>query len=103
MPDFVTVADTTEIPPGEVRAVELDGEPIVIANVDGRYFAVEGTCSHRGGPLGEGALTGDILHCPWHRGGFNVRTGEAVALPTTEPILTYRVRVTGTAIQISPA
>jgi nitrite reductase/ring-hydroxylating ferredoxin subunit len=103
MPDFVTVADTTEIPPGATKAVELDGEAVVIANVDGRYFAVEGTCSHRGGPLGEGTLTGDILHCPWHRGGFNVRTGEAVALPTTDPILTYRVRVTGTAIQIAPA
>ena len=103
MPDFVSVADTSEIPPGQTKAVELDGEAVVVANVDGRYFAVEGTCSHRGGPLGEGALVGDILHCPWHRGGFNVRTGEAVALPSTDPIATYRVRVADSAIQIAPA
>ena len=103
MPDFVTVADTAEIPPGEIKAVDFDGESVVIANVDGRFFAVEGTCTHRGGPLVEGALTGDVLHCPWHRGGFNVRTGDAVALPTTDPVATYRVRIAGTAIQIAPA
>lgn len=69
MPSFVTVADPSEIPTGQTKAVKLDGEAVVIANVGGRFFGVGGAWSHRGGPLGEGALTVDLLHRPWHRGG----------------------------------
>jgi ferredoxin len=44
-------------------------------NVDGEYYAIDGTCTHRGGPLAEGELAGAVLTCPWHLGQFDVRTG----------------------------
>jgi nitrite reductase/ring-hydroxylating ferredoxin subunit len=103
MPDFVTVAETSEIPPGQMKEVDLDGQSVLVVNVDGHFYAVEATCTHRGGPLAEGELRGNIVTCPWHRGGFDVQTGHPVQLPTTEPVATYRVRVSGTAIQIAPA
>ena len=102
MPNFVTVAETSEIPPGQMKEVDLNGQRVLVVNVDGRYYAIDATCTHRGGPLAEGELKDDVVTCPWHRGGFNVQTGEPVALPTTEPVTTYRVRVAGTAIQIAP-
>lgn len=102
MPSFVTVADSSEISPGQMKEVEVDGENVLVVNVDGHFYAMESTCTHRGGPLIEGEVRGEVVTCPWHRGGFDVRTGEPVALPTTEPVTTYRVRMAGTSIQVAP-
>jgi nitrite reductase/ring-hydroxylating ferredoxin subunit len=102
MPSFETVAETSELPPGTMKEVEIEGQTVLLVNVDGHYYAVEAACTHRGGPLVEGELKGDIVTCPWHRGGFNVVTGEPVALPPTDPIVTYRVRIAGTSIQVAP-
>jgi nitrite reductase/ring-hydroxylating ferredoxin subunit len=102
MPSFVTVAESSEIPPGQIKEVELEGQSILVVNVNGQFFAIDSICTHRGGPLAEGELRGEIVTCPWHRGGFDVRTGEAVALPTTEPVTTYRVRMVGTSVQVAP-
>ncbi len=54
MAEFQTVARASEVPPGEMKLVEVDGEEVVIANVDGEYFAFSNTCTHEGGPLVEG-------------------------------------------------
>src|SRR5687767_10027468 len=102
MPTFVTVAETSEVPPGQMKEVDLNGRSVLLVNVDGRFFAIEATCTHRGGPLAEGELHGQIVSCPWHRGGFDVQTGQPVQLPTTEPVTTFRVRVSGSAIQVAP-
>jgi nitrite reductase (NADH) small subunit len=73
---FRTVARVDDIPPGTVAAVQLDGEDIALANVDGRFFATQGHCLHLSGPLGEGRLDGPVLSCPWHGWQYDVRTGE---------------------------
>ena len=101
MPDFVKVANLDEVPPGEMKIVELDGEEIVVANVDGGFFAFNNTCTHRGGPLGEGLLMGDVVECPFHGGQFNVRTGEVVSAPPEEPVQTYAVQVDGDEIKVA--
>ncbi|HYU17823.1 MAG TPA: non-heme iron oxygenase ferredoxin subunit [Chloroflexota bacterium] len=102
MPEFVTVAETSEIHAGQMKEVDVNGQSVLLANVGGHYYAIEATCTHRGGPLPEGELHGDVVTCPWHFGGFDVRTGEAVALPPTDSVNTYRVRVTGSAVQVAP-
>ena len=102
MPTFVTVAETSEVPPGQMKEVDLNGQSVLLVNVDGNVFAIEATCTHRGGPLAEGELHGHVVSCPWHRGGFDVQTGQPVQLPTTEPVRTFRVRVSGSAIQVAP-
>lgn len=95
MSDYRRVARVDEIPPGEARAVEVDGEPIAIYNVEGQFFATCDTCSHEEASLAEGWLDDDVVTCPVHGAEFSVRTGEALTLPATQPVATYPVRVEG--------
>ena len=104
MSEFRTVTNTADLAPGKMKLVDLDGEEIAIANVDGEYFAFNNTCPHKGGPLAEGELEGDIVTCPWHATPFNVRTGEAQEGGVTDdPVATYEVRLEGDDIQIRKA
>ena len=101
MAEFVKVAGRGDVPPGEMIIVELDGDEIVLANVGGEFYAFGSECTHRGGPLGEGVLEGEEVECPFHQGRFNVKTGEAVQDPPTEPVPTYRVQVEGDDIRVA--
>ncbi len=78
MAEFVTVASLAELAPGSAKAVEVAGTTIALFNVDGTVFALDNTCLHQGGPLGEGMLEGEVVTCPWHMWEYNVRTGENV-------------------------
>jgi 3-phenylpropionate/trans-cinnamate dioxygenase ferredoxin subunit len=101
MPEFRKVARAAEIPPGEMRAVEVDGEPVALYNVGGEIFATCDTCSHEEASLADGWLDDDIVTCPSHGAEFSVRTGEALSLPATAPITTYPVRVEGDDIYVA--
>lgn len=101
MAEFVRVAGRGDVPAGEMLIVEIAGEEIVLANVDGQIYAFGNGCTHRGGPLGEGLLEGDEVECPFHQGRFNVKTGEAVQEPPTEPVPTYEVQVDGDDIMVA--
>jgi len=100
MGEYVKVASASEIPPGEMTIVELDGQEIAIANVGGEFYAFQNECTHRGGPLGEGLLMGDVVECPFHAGQFNVRTGDVANAPPSEPIATFAVQVEGDDIKV---
>jgi nitrite reductase/ring-hydroxylating ferredoxin subunit len=100
MGEFVKVASASEIPAGEMKIVEVEGQEIAIANLDGEFVAFQNDCTHRGGPLGEGILMGDVVECPFHAGQFNVRTGEVVNAPPSEPIATYTVQVEGDDVMV---
>ncbi len=101
MAEFVRVASVGDVPPGEMTIVEVDGAEIAIANVDGEFVAFQNECTHRGGPLGEGILMGDVVECPFHGGQFNVKSGEVVQAPPSEPIETYSVQVEGDDIKVA--
>lgn len=103
MAEYEKVAELKDVPPGSVYHVEMNGDQIALANVNGQIYALGGVCTHRGGPLGQGELSGEILTCPWHGGQFNVRTGEVVGPPPTEPVPTYPVQVEGNDIKIARA
>ncbi len=100
MGDFQTVANVSEIRTGEMKLVDLDDEEVVIANVDGAFFAFGTECPHAGGPLVEGELQGEAVTCPWHASIFNVKSGEVLKEPAEDPIPTYEVRVEGDEIQV---
>ena len=100
MGEFVRVAGVGDVPPGEMMIVELDGDEVAIANVAGEFYAFQNECTHRGGPLGEGILMDDIVECPFHGGKFNVRTGEVVESPPSEPLATYSVQLDGDDIKV---
>ena len=75
---YARVASVGELAPGQSKLVEVEGKSIALFNVGGAYYALDNTCTHRGGPLAEGALDGDQVTCPWHGAVFNVTTGAVV-------------------------
>ncbi|MEO6990646.1 MAG: Rieske 2Fe-2S domain-containing protein [Candidatus Baltobacteraceae bacterium] len=72
---FVRVARTVEIQPGEAKAFAVGRWEIGVFNVAGAYYAVDNVCPHQGGPLAEGWIDGPVVTCPWHAWCFDVRTG----------------------------
>lgn len=93
MAEFVKVARVEDIQPGEKRIYEVDGILIVLVNLHGEFYAIEDTCTHDGGPLGEGEMQNGHLICPRHGARFDIRTGAALSLPAVDPTPTYEVRV----------
>jgi len=78
---FVRVAKVADVPAGAIQQVDAGGRPIALANVGGAFHAIDGTCLHRGGPLGEGMLEGTVVTCPWHGWQFDVLTGRNTLNP----------------------
>ena len=98
---FVRIASTQDILPSQMKAVDLDGnQNICIANIDGKYYAIDNVCTHEGGPLADGTLEGYEVECPWHGSKFDVRTGVVTNPPATEPEPTYEIKVDGDNILI---
>ena len=71
----ISVGRIGEVPVGEGRVVDAGGKTLALFNVGGTYHVIDNTCSHRGGPLGEGDLDGTIVACPWHGWRWDVTTG----------------------------
>jgi nitrite reductase (NADH) small subunit len=83
---FVKAASRGELPPGTIREFEVGGKGVALANVAGKFFAINNVCLHQGGPLGEGDLDRQVVTCPWHGWQFDVTNGQlltnaAVTLP----------------------
>ena len=95
MSRLVKVAETKEVAPGTGRVVEAEGRSLALFNVSGTFYAIDNTCTHRGGPLGEGELAGEVVTCPWHGAQFNVKTGEVVAPPAQQGVRSFPVKVQG--------
>ena len=82
--DFVEVAKTGEIEHGKMKRVEVQGVDILIANVDGRFYALDDRCGHMNAMLSMGTLTGNIVTCPFHFAEFDVTTGRRTKDPHEE-------------------
>jgi nitrite reductase/ring-hydroxylating ferredoxin subunit len=100
MAGFVKVGTTGDLAPGQGRKVEAGGKKIALFNVDGTYYAIDDTCTHRGGPLSEGELSGNEVTCPWHGAIFDVTTGKVLGPPATKGVARYNVRVSGNSIEV---
>ena len=90
----VRVASTEEVPGGEGRVVEAGGKTLALFNVDGTFYAIDNTCAHRGGPLGEGELDGAVVTCPWHAWRWDVTTGANANNPAVK-VACFPVTVEG--------
>jgi 3-phenylpropionate/trans-cinnamate dioxygenase ferredoxin subunit len=100
MADFVRVARTDEIGPGEARLVEVKGRQIALFNVDGEYFAIDNMCTHEEASLAEGEVSGHEVSCPLHGAKFDIRTGEVLGPPAYDDVARFDVRVLGNDIEI---
>ena len=95
MAKFVRAASLDDIPEGRAIVVDLEGDSLALARVDGDVYCIDNVCTHDGGPLGEGELDGTALECPRHGARFDVCTGRALSFPAVVPVNTYEVRIEG--------
>ena len=101
MPDgFVEVGKAGELQPGKMKRIDIGGRRILLANLEGRFYAADDTCTHEEASLSTGFLKGELVKCPLHGSLFNVRTGEALEEPAEENLKTYPVRLEGERILI---
>ncbi len=113
---FLEALKISDIAPGGMKAVNIQGEKIIICNYEGKFFAVGARCSHMNAFLDSGTLEGYILTCPLHFAQFDITTGEVLSEPIpeskdSEPALVsehisginiYPLRVEGEVIKVDP-
>jgi nitrite reductase/ring-hydroxylating ferredoxin subunit len=92
MSRFIKVGRVGELAEGQVKVVQVNGQPIALFHVGGRYYALEAACPHEGEPLADGVMEGLRIICPWHGYDFHVKTGECGMDPDLRA-LTYPVKV----------
>ena len=100
MSKVIKVAQTNELSLGTGKVVEADGRSIALFNVEGTFYAIDNTCTHRGGPLGEGELSGDTVECPWHGAHFNVKTGAVTRPPAGAGVRSFPAKVEGSDVLV---
>ena len=94
MPDeFLPVVKTGDLPPGKMICVDVAGKRILVANVDGVYYATDDTCTHEDASLSSGSLSGELVKCPLHGSRFSLRTGEPIEDPAEESLRCFPVEV----------
>jgi nitrite reductase (NADH) small subunit len=97
---FTRVAGVSEIAPGKAKQVTVNGRKVGIYNVNGTYYALEDTCTHRGAPLSEGECEGTVVVCPWHGAQFDLTSGSHLSPPASRGVANYKVQVVGDEIQV---
>ena len=100
MASFVKVAKADEVPVGGGRLVQVAGKRIALFQVEGKYYAIDNTCTHVGGPLSEGDVEGTVVECPWHGSRFSLETGKVLRAPAGADVACYPVRREGDDIEI---
>jgi len=99
MADFVTVAKTEDINEGEGKVIEANDKTIALFKVEGKIYAIDNTCLHASGPVGEGTCEGKIVTCPWHGWKYDVTTGVSPVNPQAK-LATYEVKVENGDVQV---
>jgi len=101
---FVPVARMTDIPDGELIAVDApDGEAVCLVNVGGDIYALRDSCTHQEFPISAGALMDDgTIECPLHGARFDARTGRVCLGPAVDDIPQYTVRIERDTILLGP-
>jgi len=98
--DFVAVARVTDLAPGTGKAVWVGAREIALFNSGGRYYALDNTCPHQGGPLAEGWIEGEQVTCPWHAWTFRLTDG-GMTLGEYARVAAYEVKVEGEDVLVS--
>jgi nitrite reductase/ring-hydroxylating ferredoxin subunit len=100
MTQFIKVTTTDELEDQQAKLVEVEGQKIALFRLDGAFYALSDTCTHRGGPLSEGTVEGAEVTCPFHGAKFDIRTGAVLGPPAQQGVRSYPVRITGADIEI---
>lgn len=98
---FRRVLAATDVRPGHMRAVELDGRSIVVCHTKDGWSALDNVCTHAHARMSEGRLRGHRLICPLHGASFDCRSGTVLGPPAIEPLKTYPVRCVGEDLEVA--
>lgn len=91
MATAVKVGNSADVPEGGARSFEVGGRKVAVFRLGGALYALDGTCPHRGGPLGEGTVADGIVTCPWHGWRFEAKSGACLNVPgKTQPCFAAR-------------
>ena len=77
----IIAAKTSEITPGKMIKISIDGRDILVVNIGGEYYATDDSCTHSGSSLSEGKLDGCTITCGWHAAEFDCKTGKFLKFP----------------------
>lgn len=107
MQDAVLVAVVEDIALGEALRLSRDvtgtqDDVVIVRTESNELYALDNTCSHALASLAEGWVEDDCIECPLHAAAFSLKTGEALTLPATAPVLTHEVEVRGEEIWLIP-
>ncbi len=100
---LLTVARTGDIPEGEARRFQVDGQEIAVVNMgEGRFRAIGDVCSHAHAYLHEGEVDVEFeeIECPRHGSTFELETGRPTSLPATTPVPVYQVKIEGDEVKV---
>jgi 3-phenylpropionate/trans-cinnamate dioxygenase ferredoxin subunit len=97
---FYQIGDANELPPGGRMFIDAGELSIILFNIDGKYFAIQDTCTHDNGPLGDADVKDYCVVCPRHGARFDIRTGQVLSLPAVRNIATFPVRVVDGILEI---
>ena len=100
MSDFVRACRVADVAPESAIPVEIAGTELAIVHSDGQFYAIADECSHAAIPLSEGDVGDGEIECYLHGSRFDLRTGEPIGLPATEPVAIYRCRVEGDEVLV---
>lgn len=100
MSAWTDVAAVADLPPGACQRLDVDGVPVAVFNVDGRYYAIEDICSHEAEMLSGGQVCGLEITCPRHEARFSLVTGAALSPPAYEPVAVFPVRVQAGRVEV---
>ena len=96
------IAQVNDLNDGEIKKVAVNDDlEIVLAKIDGEFYAVYGKCTHYGAPLGDGALNGNRLVCPWHHACFDMKTGKHLEAPGIDGLPSYEVTTEGDSVFVT--
>lgn len=99
----VVVARADELKVGQMKLLHVGGRRVVLARTEEGYVAFDDRCTHRGGPLADGALICGTVACPWHGSQFDTGTGAVKAGPAKQPIAIYPVEQAGDEVRLPAA
>lgn len=97
---FIPVAAVSAVKPNQSLCVTVRGKKLALFCVADHYYAINNACSHAGGPLCQGKLSGQIIQCPWHGARFDVTNGKVIGPPAQSNIASYRTRVTANQVEV---
>jgi len=87
------VCNVADVYEGEMKSFDVGKRRVLVAHVDGKWYAVDDVCTHAEASLAMGELDAEeaTVSCPLHGGVFELKTGEGIEYPAVEPIETFGV------------